>query len=469
MKRRAILALLLAGLGGCKQILGFEDPTVAPDAEPATDDGYLSGARLKLRWNDYSGTRQFVAVYDAQLDETCQPTLWADGKTYCMPRSGGIGYSDDACTNPVGLRSKLSSGCLAAPRYFSATEVRPCNEFRRARLFRSAMLLPATSYFTKNQSGGCDGPNPSSNYEVYQLSPEVPTTELVELTQTAQTMGRIEQRGFRGADGSRLPSELYDTTLETACQLSSTGTCAPVGATPNGFADANCAEPLGARLSGCPTPTYGARARRPGCPDAGIEYFSLGAQVDLARVYQSISNNACVSNEPSPGYSYFAPGPAVMAATLARTNDTAPGRQIQRVYYTDATAKVRSATLFDTAHNADCITVGGRCLPQDASVQRYYADITCMTPVDVAIVFTGPAGCGLPATPRYALRGTASAEPCAPNYEVFRVGGQHSGTLFSKSEAGACSPASVQNGLYYDVEKSLPLSEFATATVITDP
>jgi hypothetical protein len=82
MERRAILALVLIGLAGCKQLLGFDDPTVAPDAEPMADDGYLSGTRLKMRWNDYSGTRQFVNVYDAEHDEVCQPTLWSDGATY---------------------------------------------------------------------------------------------------------------------------------------------------------------------------------------------------------------------------------------------------------------------------------------------------------------------------------------------------------------------------------------------------
>ncbi len=469
MERRAILALVLVGLGGCKQLLGFDDPTIAPDAEPAADDGYLSGTRLKLKWNDYSGTRQFVSVYDADFDETCQPTVWSDGATYCMPRTGGVSYTDAACTQPIGAKFHQNP-CIPQPRFFAAIEALACNEVRRTKLFRSAGLQASVPFYTRNASGGCDGPNPGTSFDEFRLTAEVPTTDLVDLTPTTEAMGRLARRGFHGSDGSRLPFDVYDTTLDTPCALSTSGTCAPTGASPLGFEDASCNLAVAARLTGCPTPKYGARARRPGCPDQTLDFFALGPELDTSSLYQRDSSNVCVGSAQSPGYMYFGQGMAVLPATLARTVDTAPGRQIQRVYFTDAMAKLRTAMLFDTLHGTDCFTVGGRCLPSDASAQTYYTSILCNTAVDVAIVFSGPPACGLPPAPRYAIKSTAGANACEATYEVFPVGAPHPGMVFARSADGLmCSPLSIQGSVVYDLGKPIDASEFATSTVITDP
>lgn len=462
-----MLALVLVGLGGCRQLLGFDDPTVAPDAEPATDDGYLSGTRLKIKWNDYGGTRQFTSVYDAELDEVCQPTAWADDKTYCMPRTGIVGYTDAACSQPIGAHSKFGT-CTLPVHYFSTSEARACNDTRRTRLFHGDASIPSVPFYTKNASGGCDGPIPGTNYEQFVLSPELPTTDLVDLTPTAVTMGRLEQRGFRGSDGSRLPAAIFDTVRDTTCTLSSTGSCAPTGVFPSGFADASCTEAIGRRLTGCPVPKYGARALDSGCPSPKLEYFTLGSELAQSTLYQG-TTSMCTAYTRSPAYSYFAKGPVVDAAMLVRAVDAQPGRQIQRVYFTDGTAKLRSSLLFDTLHGVDCATIGGRCLPSDASLQTYFTTSECLAAVDVAVVYSGPLGCPLPATPHYALKNTASGDPCAPTYDVYNVGAQHVGALFSQNGGTGCTPAAFPNSTVYDVGDRVPPGEFATATALTDP
>jgi hypothetical protein len=80
-----------------------------------------SGARLKLGWYDFGGTKViFAGAFDSQRGEGCLPFVWADGNTYCTPSVGDIVYEDAACTIAMGRHYAGECDAPSPVSYFSS-------------------------------------------------------------------------------------------------------------------------------------------------------------------------------------------------------------------------------------------------------------------------------------------------------------------------------------------------------------
>lgn len=478
------IVLLLAG---CRQILGIDDPVVradaaledaAIDAPPlVTEDGWASGSRLKLAWNDYRGVRADLSMFDPQLGVQCIAYAWADGRRYCAPRNftppfEGIGYLDEACTQPVGYRLG-NSACSQqnAPVFLTQAEQRECVGYVRSKVFRRGALRATPANLYVNHSGTCEPTDfPASSYDVYDLGAEVPTSDLVEMTEVRIPLDdRVSRIDYRGSDGSSFASTAYDTMLDVGCSLSEGGTCAPVGGGSSGvFADSACSMVLSSVQAGCPAPRFGSRQAQPGCPTSTTRYFEVGAKRQVAPLYQ-LSGMACTTALPNVNLDYYDAPTEVTAAMLPRSVDAPPqGSAIALVHFGTGTERTRANGAYDYTHNTPCSTQGGRCLPANGGgTSTYFTDAGCLTQRTFAITTGTVVGCAAPPVPEYVVAQSTGPGLCSTTYTVYRLGARYMGPLYSGSP-GSCNATSSSFDLY-ELGDVVPQVEFAVATPKTDP
>lgn len=462
---------------GCRQILGFDDP-VAADAEPGPtdDDGWRSGTRLRLMWNDYAGAREYTGLYDTALDAACTPMSWTDGKRYCLPSvAGSIVFSEATCTQVMGLWLAGSGTCpRPPPPYFQKIALTTCGtDVPRSMLRRAGALLDPqpTSYYYVDADGNCASGNALASYDFYALGDDLTPADLVELTEEDVAMGRLVRRDHVGADGARMPASIYDSTLETTCTVDATNRCAPVVTTTGAYLDGACSQALAAGPSACPAPRYGARARRPNCPDPGLDYFTVGTKTSNTTLYHygyGTSASTCMSFDASADYDYFALDQQVSPVTLARTVDDAPGDQVHVVHVTDGMARLRGG-MQDVTNNLPCAgsTSTMRCTPSLPSVSTYYTDAACTVIKKVALVYSGNDTCGQPQLPPFVLEATTQTGQCTSTYAMYRLGARFTGTLYAKS-VDACTAASFTGSQRYEVGVAVPLETLAPFTPMID-
>jgi hypothetical protein len=471
MRFATLVAAMLGAASGCRQILGLDTPTLGSDAATdsglPSDDGYHSGTRLKLQWNDYGGTREYVGQYDVILDATCTPQPWADGSTYCTPPVGVVAFTDDACTQQVGMSTVGTSECPRDPLKFFTI-----NDFTCSRLVRVAMypagveLTPPAHYYARDSTGACTGPFAPGSYRFFALGPAIQPAELVAQTDTALPgQGELIQHVYAGSDGSQKLASVYDTTLQVACNLSSDGACVPSDANAAGFLDETCTTGLASGLRGCPRPSYGARALQPGCADQDLHYFALGAAAPGSALYVR-GSSTCVASTRDPNREYYTLGDEIVPAVLQRRLDEVPGRQVVGSRFALGAASFGPISLYDTTHETACSTIDGQCLPASGGVLSYYADPSCTAPIELAQVYSGAQGCQTPAPPSFARKATSSG--CTTTYRVFHVGARHQGAVYAQSGT-SCNLVPTVGSTLFDLGAEVPIDQFATATAGTDP
>jgi hypothetical protein len=337
-------------------------------------------------------------------------------------------------------------------------------------LRRAGALLdpqPAAYYYVDGD-GSCASGTALGSYDFYALGDELTPADLVELTEEDVAMGRLVRRDYAGADGSRRPASIYDGMLETSCTVDATNRCAPAVNAAGAYLDAGCSQALAAGPSACPAPRYGARARRPNCPDPGLDYFTLGAKTSNPTLYRLDSTSTCTSFDATPDSDYFALDQQVSPVTLARTVDDAPGDQVRVVHFTDGMARLRGG-MQDVTNNLPCVgsTSTMRCTPSLPSASTYYTDAACTVTKQVALVYSGNDTCGQPQLPPFVLEATTPTGQCTSTYAMYRLGARFTGALYAKS-GDACTAASSTGSQRYEVGAAVPLDTLAPFTPMID-
>ena len=445
--RTAWLALVLALAPGCRQVFGLDPPTgtiadaAPPDALPLADDGYRSGSRLKLMWNDYAGTREYTGIYDSTLATECQSLQWSDGNTYCTPTTSTfVAYLDAACTMPVAQVRVFSGNCQPpAPQYAEERDV-ACSVSTVQRFFRVGDALAAQPFY-EISSGVCTGPVTNPNYVLHALPSQISTADLVQQTPMALPGGRLVQQVLAGADGSEVRSTVRDTMLDVACTPNTTdGVCAPAS-DDSQFFDASCQMSLASGVVGCPSPEYAAQPQHPGCAMPGNHYYSVGAASLSPTFYQLQYDGTCMSFPRVSGDNYFGLGAEVSTVPVTMRLGSGSG-PIVRSYLNDGTSDVGPLGLYDTVHHTPCYTAGGQCLPSGGYVLTgYYANATCTMAEDLGTLTVGPAGCSVPPTPPYLVKAVTPVGACTAMYSVETDGATttddlHDGCELHRIESG---------------------------------
>ncbi len=101
----SIIVSFLLSSHACGHVTVDPGPPIA-----CADEQGASGDRLKARWRvGTDGARQFIGLYDAELDADCIWGGMADGSQRCVPAtekdSGDVGsyYADEGCVNALVL------------------------------------------------------------------------------------------------------------------------------------------------------------------------------------------------------------------------------------------------------------------------------------------------------------------------------------------------------------------------------
>lgn len=473
--------MLLGLTGACGKVDSQPTPDAAPPVE--THDGLKSGTRLKVRWNDFDGTKAFSSVWDSTRNEACTPRKFTDAKTYCVPTSGTIVYRDATCTMPIGRQSRTCPQTQL--NYFTDTDPQTCDNLAKRIFPRGAQLGGTVSYYSLSGTT-CSGPFDGSSFDMFALGTEIPLTEFATFeTPTPSEPARFQQRFAESADGARIFAGIYDSELASDCFLTLDATRANARCVPSStsagtyFGDTNCAVSRTSYRKGCTAPKFSTRynlfcAYTASLPDV----FRNGALTGAAVFVPTGSTPACQAITPSAELSFYEVGAQVALDALARTPDT-EGKGRYRLLHTSlGNSRLREPQLYDTIRQTECTpttmqdgTV--RCLPVSIygmSGTIYYSDAACTVEQPITVVPSTPAtGCTLPPATGFTLRTTVSASPtCTVTREVRQIGAAYTGSLYFKNGA-ACTMATFTGSAPYTLGDVGSLDDWPAANVVTDP
>jgi len=222
----------------------------------------------------------------------------------------------------------------------------------------------------------------------------------------------------------------------------------------------------------CTKPAFAAQQVAPGCPSTTSRYFRVGDVIASSPLFQQ-TTTGCRPTTPSGTSAYYGLGDQVAPAPLTRGHDSEPGRTPQLIHFSDGATRLRDSLLYDSAHATECretrLDDGSiRCLPDAGSVQTFYSDAGCTQTVDVVAVNAGPASCGAPKVPAFAIKSVPlPAGACGSSAEVYATGAAYTGALFQGPSG--CASADTTGLVLYQLGALHPLSEFPQATLVTDP
>ena len=447
------------------------------------NDGARSGSRLKLTWYVFSdGTRQWDGFYDAQRKEHCDIyTDWADGNAYCVPETTGyVVYADAACSQKLAQVYRDPNCAAASYGYVLDYASDGCTTSPAHLYLRSAKTGTAT-YYLPDGAGGCAGPYTDASYDYYQVGAEVPTSQLVHLTLSAPGgSGRIGQRFYQSADGMPYPWTLHDAQIGADCSAyvvsddATTATCTPNGDYTYEYHDASCSQPELDLPASCAAPQFAAVFPQTACPTDAPTYYPVGAQLASTPLYEQ-DGAACDAVTGNSGDKFYATGGALALAQLSRAPDAVSGHRLQLVHYSTVDGlRSRDFTLYDTQKGTTCYPTTlpdgtMRCIAFGPTIDTYYRDAACTDAVDLAEVYTGPAGCAAPPVPKYGDKYLPpSPGSCAYGEELHAISTPYAGPLYSNA-GGVCEAYVPYEDAMYSVGPAVPLTDFVTATISVDP
>lgn len=465
-------------------------PATSPDAGIDPNDGATSGTRLKLTWFQFSdGSRQFDGLYDSERKEFCSPYMgdWPDGNNYCVPTDyDPVVFSDSACTKPL-ADEYTGSTCATTPlQYALDTEYSACaDNWLPQHLYVKGSAVGATTYYEKASDGTCFQYDKSDYEQLYAVTGEIATTDLVRLVLGPATgSGAIEVRSWVSSDGATLPETLhdpnggYDCSPEYYGAAATTALCAPDD---SGWAyldrDSTCTDPTMSYANGCTPPAYTFDYPETSCPIDLAAYFATGSALASPKLYESFGAD-CSATDADDTQTYYATGGALALAQLQRTPDNDPSYRLQVIHY-DATGGLvyRDQTyLYDSQEGVVCAPEAlpdgtTRCVPDsDYQVTSgiYFSDSACKTKLDVVDIFTGPAACGAPMLPVYVRKYLAN-DGCTESFELHQLAAKLTTLYYLGGTSGsACTKYSSSEDLMYGIGSAVSTSDFLTAVVTID-
>jgi hypothetical protein len=473
--------VLLVIAVGCGEVGSHPDgSTTGPtDAGPDPNEGATSGTRLKLKWIDFAGTRSADGIFDAQRNESCFLTPWADGKVYCVPSgTASVVYSNSGCTAKVGLVYRQAScTSVTPPTYLLEYSAQACQN-AASHLYQRGAKVAVSQYFEKYTDGTCGGPYTTTSYDFYALGAEVPTTELAPATiGSPMGTGRLAQRYYESADGLKTPYRVHDALLGIDCYASSSGggatsaRCIPEDAAYIGnFHDAACSQMSASNEAACPAPKFAVKYGS--CPYDTPAYYPVAAAQTVPPLYYD-SGTSCVSTTPSTATKYYGTGQLLQLATPARAPDQT-GKRIEKIHLTTPDGlSARDYALYDTQKTTECYPAQSsdgsvHCLPSGGGAQTLYTDASCANAVQIMTVYRGAATCSPPPLPSYSL--TYKLTPsCTYDVEARPVGALHTAAVYEKYSDNTCHAFPSASYVLYDVGAPIAADQFASGTAITDP
>lgn len=477
MRSFAILAFLV--LTACGKVDSPPLPDAGPDAPVENTDGLKSGTRLKIRWNVFDGTKSFAGLFDTTRNELCTPRKFADAKTYCVPVSATIAYSDANCTMPIGRQFRT---CPMTPiTYFTEIDPLTCDSLPKRIFPRGAQLALPTYYV---QSGTSCLAQSSTGYDLFSLGAEIPLTEFVTAEEKASTdPGRMQQRFFETSDGARVFSTIYDSELASECTFTldvtrGSAKCIPTSTGLGSlFGDAGCTQQRASFRKGCTVPKFASRFSRfcqfaPSVPD--LYRTGLLASATL----YSGAPGSCTAVTGSTDFSYYdVPLALVEPGVVTRAPDTEGKGRYRLLHYSSGANLLRDAPLYDTARQTECTPTtmqdgSVRCLPTVIyGTTMLFSDAGCTAPAPVILVPSTPAnGCTLPALPAFSVRTVVTTTPtCSVAREARSVGAVYTGALYTGTPANCAVFNAGTNTTVYTLGAMAATEDFPAATVVTDP
>jgi hypothetical protein len=450
-----------------------DQPDAGTDATTETSPE-RSGTRLKRRGYDLEGTRAFRRIFDSARNETCAVSEWTDGARYCTPfeATGYVVFADAGCTTPVGLGHVRCPG--TAPSYFADFASSTCGESAVSKLFERGAERSGTQYY-RIFDGACSSPlTMSSEEQLFTLGAEVPPSAFVRVTASVVGTHRLRQVYDESDDGLRVATRVHDSALAQECLFQddvarTSWQCLPrAHATIGYYADASCTSFAGAIHGTCEVPPYLLHNTAPGCSLPTYTAFRTGAALG-STIYDPVGG-VCMPHDLGDDVRVVAAGEAVDLAAPTRV-ELGESDRIKRLHASAEGDAFSMQTLTDKVKQTDCIvTTAGdgvlRCLPIGNFVQHYFRDAACTQPIDAVRVYRGQAGCEVPPKPKFANRAVPGSTGCDFRYEIRLVGAEITAPLYTNY--GSCeqlsSPAS-----FYELGVVIPPSEFAAATLITEP
>lgn len=151
-----------------------------------TDQQALSGTRLKSRYlRGDDGSKVFVDFRDSMRNENCFFMPMEDGKSHCVPWTGGelpISYFENsACT--MRLAVLVAGSACRAPKYayeFLST----CPQ--AIVLYDLQGMASPTSVYYRSSTGQCSMLSPASGDVFYRPGSKIPTSAFVAGTESIE-------------------------------------------------------------------------------------------------------------------------------------------------------------------------------------------------------------------------------------------------------------------------------------------
>lgn len=417
-----------------------------------------SGARLKLAWYVYDGgarERETAWFYDAALQLRCVVEPWSDGHRYCAPIADEAVYVSDTCTRALG-RTPITR---SATTYF-ATRFALGDELLPSRLFRRGEPTQTPPGIWRKGTAGCAGPfEPGDDYEYFELEDELAVTDLAAVRQTApQGDGELAVIFDTSSDGLRVPAALFHRESASACAMIERPNADHVECVPQSapaaayFHDAACTEPeLG--TAGAPVSTHASHFT---VETSCWQYYGLGGEVAAPPLYER-TGSGCLAVSPPGGQRFFTMAGAQPMPRLVRLHDASEHR-VQSITRVNDELRLRDATMYDAVLATDCAHDSElRCAPRtNITVQPFFADAQCQTPIDLALVPSG--ACDAPS--RFATDGV----------EYYPLAAPYPSTIYVPSTGDTCSmfgpPAPF---VAYAIGPALDRSQLPRAELTIDP
>lgn len=470
-----VIGLLLAA----PAVIGCDaGPQTPPDGGPGPGPGpgekedlYQSGSRLRARiQTSEGGAVRFLGWEDTKAKQLCAFHAAEDGQMRCVPLAGqstSIQYLDDACTQPVAVRS-----CGASDRYVVA-EIpgAACTAEDNPYAVYEVGDAMADSPTFGSFSGTCLPWGPAAPGTELRAVSKIPAEMFVSAAVSVEPHGdRLSAQVLRADDGAREILGIRDEGLDVACdpRMDDLGAmrCAPAISALGGgnfFADAACERPLLADIGAspnCPSPRFAEAPSDPAACKKGFHAVEVGKKVSSMNVYQGEPNACGPAAFLPPDWAFYEVGPEVDTGALPvlAVTDAGDGRlRVPRYTGPDGVPLAQAPQFIDSERNEACVPrlfADGktRCVAEQVPRFNLYSDDACTTPLAAVPKVDA---CPVPA-PKLGFVTAAPADPLCPGPAVVKelreVGQAWSGAIvYSKSSSSACvglDPAQIHVDLY---------------------